>query len=542
MRKIKIYDTTLRDGCQAEDISFSADDKMKIARKLDELGVHYVEGGWPGASPRDDTFFQGMRRKPPGFSRIVAFGSTHRPGLTPGRDPLLKNLVDSGAQVAAIVGKTWDLHVREALGIGLERNLELIYGTLRYLKSKFEEVIFDAEHFFDGYRRNSAYALKALKAAVDAGADWIVLCDTNGGSLPFQIEEIIRETQKVISSPLGIHTHNDGDLAVASALAAVNLGVNMVQGTINGFGERCGNANLCSIIPNLRFKMNLECIPQRKLSRLTEISRYVNELANVKHDTHEPYVGNSAFAHKGGIHVSAIRKNPETYEHIRPELVGNRRRVLISDQAGRSNILYKAAEYGMELESSDPAVRKILTKLKDLENKGFQFEGAEGSFELLMKKAKKKKKKFFDLKGFRVIVEKRKEGEEPISEATVKLYVGDRLEVTAAEGNGPVAALDGAVRKALIKFYPSLKEVKLHDFKVRILDEKNGTGASPRVLIESGDGTGKWGTVGVSPNIIEASWQALIDSLEFKLHKDKIKPPKATRRKRGKDADTGKSR
>lgn len=525
MRKIKIYDTTLRDGCQAEDISFSAEDKVRIARKLDDIGMHYIEGGWPGANPKDNEFFERVRREPLRFSRVAAFGATHRPGTKPGKDPLLKKLVDSGAAVATIVGKTWDLHARDVLGIGLDENLDLIHATIKYLKPRFEEVVFDAEHFFDGFKNNEDFALKALEAAGDAGAAWLVLCDTNGGSLPAEIEKAVKMARKTISVPLGIHTHNDGEMAVANTLVAVGLGADMAQGTINGFGERCGNANLCSVIPNLQLKMGMECLPSKKLSQLTGLSRFVNELANIRHGTHQPYVGNSAFAHKGGIHVSAIRKNSRTYEHIRPELVGNRQRVLISDQAGRSNILYKAAEYGIDLKSSDPAVTKVLQSLKDLENKGFQFEGAEGSFELLIKKAEKKKKKYFDLKGFRVIVEKRKEDEEPISEATVKLFVGDHLEVTASEGNGPVDALDGAIRKALVKFYPSLKDVKLYDFKVRILDEKSGAAASPRVLIESGDASGKWGTVGVSSNIIEASWQALIDSLEYKLHKDKIEPP-----------------
>ena len=536
MRKIRIYDTTLRDGCQAEDISFSAEDKTRIAHRLDDLGVHYIEGGWPGANPRDNDFFRMMRKEPLRHSRLAAFGATHRPKMEPGKDPLLRDLVESGAAVATIFGKAWDLHVKEALGVGLDRNLEMAHDTLKFLKPLFEEVIFDAEHFFDGYKQNPVYALKVLEAARDAGADWIVLCDTNGGCLPQEVEAIIRETQKTIAAPLGIHAHNDGELAVANTLAAVALGVDMAHGTINGFGERCGNANLCSVIPNIHLKMKLECITRKKLEKLSDISRFVSELANFRHNIHQPFVGKSAFAHKGGIHVSAVRKRPETYEHIKPEWVGNRQRVLVSDQAGRSNILSKAEEFGIDLDSSDPVVREILDRLKDLENRGFQFEGAEGSFELLINRARKKEKKFFDLKGFRVIVEKRKEDEEPISEATVKLFVGDRLEVTASEGNGPVDALDGAVRKALVKFYPSLKEVKLHDFKVRILDEKSGTAASPRVLIESGDGGSKWGTVGVSSNIIQASWQALIDSLEYKLYKDNAKPLKSSskpkRRKR----------
>ncbi len=524
--KVKLYDTTLRDGSQAEDISFSVEDKIRIALKLDEIGIHYIEGGWPGSNPKDMEFFREIGKYDLKRSRIAAFGSTCRRGKAPEEDPNIRALIDSGVKVVTIFGKSWDLHVKDALRISLEENLDLIERTLRYLRDRFEEVFFDAEHFFDGYRANPEYALEVLRCAEGAGADCIVLCDTNGGTLPDDLVRIIREVKGSISAPLGIHAHNDSDVAVANSILAVREGVVHVQGTINGFGERCGNANLCSIIPNLKLKMGVDCIGDEELRRLREVSRYINELANLPHNKHQPYVGESAFAHKGGVHVSAVRRNPETYEHIRPELVGNRQRILISDLSGRANILYKAKEFGIDLDSHDPVVRELLKTLKELEKQGFQFEGAEGSFELLMQKALKKKKSYFKLHGFRVIDEKREEGGRPFSEATIKLEVDGQIEHTAAEGNGPVNALDNALRKALEKFYPSLKEVKLLDFKVRVLTAGRGTASSVRVLVESGDGQEKWGTVGVSENVIEASWQALVDSLEYKLYKDEKRSAK----------------
>ncbi|MFV1951930.1 MAG: citramalate synthase [Nitrospinota bacterium] len=520
MREIKIYDTTLRDGCQAEDISFLVEDKIRISHKLDELGIHYIEGGWPGSNPKDISFFKEITKSPLFRAKIVAFGSTRKSGNPVRDDPNIRAILESKAEVATIFGKTWDLHVRDALKISMEENLELIYDSLAYLKSNLSEVIFDAEHFFDGFKRNPEYAMKTLKKAEDAGADCIVLCDTNGGTMPHEMVSIFEKIKKDIKTPLGIHTHNDAEMAVANTIMAVISGAEQVHGTINGYGERCGNANLCSVIPNIKLKLGLNCITDQQMSKLREVSYFVNELANLKHWRHQPYVGESAFAHKGGIHVDAVRKNPETYEHIRPELIGNRQRILVSDLSGKSNILYKAEEYGIDLGSKDTATRRIVELLKDLENDGFQFEGAEGSFELLMKEAVGKRKKFFDLQGFRVIVEKRKEDEEPISEATIKILVGNELEITAAEGNGPVNALDNALRKALEKFYPALKDVSLVDFKVRILDERKGTEAKIRVLIESGDKEQRWGTVGVSQNIIQASWQALVDSIEFKLNRD----------------------
>ena len=518
---VKIYDTTLRDGSQAEDVTFSLEDKVRIAQKLDEFGIHYIEGGWPGSNPKDLQFFREVKKVPLSHARMVAFGSTCRAGTPPEKDSNIQALIEADTQVVTIFGKSWDIHPLEALKITLEQNLEIIYQSVRYLKKQVSEVIYDAEHFFDGYKNNPSYALKTLQSAQEAKADWIVLCDTNGGALPGEVQSIIDEVKQKISTPLGIHVHNDSEMAVANTIVAVKQGIRMVQGTINGYGERCGNANLCSIIPNLKLKMGIDCITEAQLKKITEVSRFVSELANLPHYKYLPYVGESAFAHKGGVHVSAIRKSDVTYEHVPPEKVGNRQRVLISDLSGESNILYKAAEFKIDIESKDPKVREILDNLKQLENQGFQFEGAEGSFEILIKKALGQHKKFFELMGFRVIVEKNEEEGSTISEATIMVRVGDSVEHTAAVGNGPVNALDNAIRKALEKFYPELKEVTLLDYKVRILSSKDGTGAQTRVLIESGDGKSKWGTVGVSENIIQASWQALVDSIDYKLLKEK---------------------
>jgi len=516
---IRIYDTTLRDGSQAEEIAFSVEDKIRIAHQLDGLGIDYIEGGWPGSNPRDLQFFREMRSNPLSSAKVVAFGSTCRAGISPQQDSNLQALIESGTEVVTIFGKSWDIHPLEALNITLDQNLEIIHKSIRFLRERVREVLFDAEHFFDGFKHNPGYALSTLRTAQEAKADWIVLCDTNGGSLPYEIESIIREVKKEIRVPLGIHVHNDTELAVANSILAVREGIRMVQGTINGYGERCGNANLCSIIPNLKLKMGIDCISDPQLERIREVSRFVSELANLPHPRYLPYVGDSAFAHKGGIHVSAIRKNVATYEHIQPERVGNHQRVLISDLSGESNILYKAAEFAIDIESKDPKIRKILTDLKRLENEGFQFEGAEGSFEILIKKALGQHRKFFDLLGFRVIVEKKEEEAPSLSEATIMVRVDDRIEHTAAVGQGPVNALDHALRKALEKFYPELSEVKLLDYKVRILSSADGTAAKTRVLIESGDGESEWGTVGVSENIIQASWQALVDAIDYKLLK-----------------------
>ncbi|HLC19109.1 MAG TPA: citramalate synthase [Thermodesulfobacteriota bacterium] len=520
-RKVILYDTTLRDGTQAEDISFSVEDKVRITQRLDDLGIHYIEGGWPGSNPRDIEFFNAMRGQRLSRATLVAFGATRRGGIRAKDDQNIKALLKSGTPAVTVFGKTWKLHVKKALRVTLAENLEMIHDSVSYLKKRVGEVFYDAEHFFDGYKEDPEYSVKTLLAARDAGADCLVLCDTNGGCLPFDLSEIVREVRDRASSPLGIHAHNDSETAVASSLVAVELGASMVQGTINGFGERCGNANLCSIIPALRLKMGIDCISAGGLKKLRDTSRFVYEIANISHLKHQPYVGDSAFAHKGGIHVSAVLKSPRTYEHINPELVGNHQRVLVSDLSGRSNIMYKAQEYGVDVENHSPVVQQVLNDLKALEHQGFQYEGAEGSFELLIQKALKKKETYFKLHGFRVIDEKKEEGEAPWAEATIKLEVGGVVEHTAAEGNGPVNALDRALRKALERFYPSLKEVKLLDFKVRVLAGMAGTKAKVRVLVESGDGKSKWGTVGVSENVIEASWQALVDSLEYKLFKDK---------------------
>jgi 2-isopropylmalate synthase len=518
--EVKIYDTTLRDGTQAEDISFSVEDKLRITQKLDELGIHYIEGGWPGANPRDAQFYRDVQKITLASAKIVAFGSTTRKGVAPEKDANIRALLDAKTEAVTIVGKSWDIHPLTAMNISLEENVELIIKSVAFLKKHVSEVIYDAEHFFDGFKGNKEYAISTIKAAEEAGADCIVLCDTNGGTLPFEITEIIREVKDSITTPLGIHIHNDSELAVANTIVAVKEGVSQVQGTINGHGERCGNANLCSIIPNLQLKLGIQCLAADRLTKLKEVSRFVSELANLPHNKHQPYVGDSAFAHKGGLHVSAIRKNPLTYEHIKPELVGNTQRILISDLSGESNVLAKADEFNIKLKKGDATTKDIVTALKELESQGYQFEGAEGSFELLIKKAVGRHKKFFDLLGFRVIVEKRGDDSPSFSEATIMVKVGDRVEHTAAEGNGPVNALDNALRKALEKFYPELAEVRLIDYKVRVLSAQEGTGANTRVLIESWDGNTKWGTVGVSENIIQASWLALVDSIDYKLLKE----------------------
>lgn len=520
MRKIEIYDTTLRDGAQSEEISFSVEDKLRITEKLDDIGIHYIEGGWPGSNPKDTEYFKKAKKLSLQNSTVVAFGSTHKPGVKAINDANLKALIDSKTKAATIFGKTWDFHVKEALNISLDENLDVIYDSVSLLKKNIEKVFFDAEHFFDGYKHNPEYAIKCLQSALEGGADCIVLCDTNGGTLPYNISKTLTQVMKKIKSPIGIHCHNDSECAVANSVIAVELGAVQVQGTINGFGERCGNANLCSIIPNIQIKLGLNCIENQQLRKLRDISRFVNEIANLRHFKRQPYVGDSAFAHKGGVHVSAIRKRSETYEHIKPELVGNSPRVLISDLAGKSNIMRKAEEFNIHLKSDSHEVQRILDELKQLEHQGFQFEGADASFELLLKKLLGLHRRFFDLIGFRVIISKRKDNEDPLSEATIMVRVGKNIEHTAATGNGPVNALDNALRKALDKFYPQLKSVKLHDYKVRVLTAGKGTSARVRVLIESGDDISRWGTVGVSENIIEASWQALVDSIEYKLLKD----------------------
>lgn len=520
MSQVLLYDTTLRDGTQAEDISFLVSDKVRIAQRLDELGVHYIEGGWPGSNPKDIAFFEEIKNVTLHQAKIAAFGSTRRARVTPEQDNNIQTLIKADPDTVTIFGKTWDFHVREALRISLEENLELINDSLAYLKQHVGEVIYDAEHFFDGYKANPDYAIKTLKAAEEAGVDCIVLCDTNGGTLPNEYPEIMAAVKEAVSTPLGIHAHNDSECAVANSLMAVALGAVHVQGTINGFGERCGNANLCSIIPALKLKLGKECVSDEQMKTLRSVSRYVYELANLIPNKHQPYVGNSAFAHKGGVHVSAIQRHPETYEHMRPEKVGNTTRVLVSDLSGRANILAKAEQFNIDLDSKDPVTLEILENIKEMENKGYQFEGAEASFELLMRKALGNLRHYFSVVGFRVIDTKQSENDKPLSEATVKVKVGGRIEHTAAEGDGPVNALDNALRKALEHFYPQLADMRLLDYKVRVLPSGQGTASVTRVLIESGDADSRWGTVGVSDNIIDASYHALIDALQYKLVKD----------------------
>ncbi|MFQ6136153.1 MAG: citramalate synthase [Candidatus Hydrothermarchaeales archaeon] len=519
-RRVKIYDTTLRDGSQSERISFSVEDKLRIAERLDELGVAYIEGGWPGSNPKDIRFFEKVKDLELKNAKIVAFGSTRKAGNTPENDPSIKALLRSKTSVVCIFGKSWDLHVRDALNVSLEENLGMIEDSVSYLKSKGLEVIYDAEHFFDAYKANPEYAMETLESAQKSGADCVVLCDTNGGCMPAEVQTTIEAVQKKIDSPLGIHAHNDADTAVANTMVAVAMGIEHVQGTINGYGERCGNANLCSVIANLKLKLGVDCISDEQLKRLTEVSRFVSEIANLAHQNNLPYVGTSAFAHKGGVHVDAVRKNPETYEHIRPEIVGNVERILISELSGRSGIISKAKEYGLDLEKDTEETKEILEIVKGLEDQGYQFEGAEASFELLVRKILRPFKRFFELEGFRTIVEKRKDGR-VLAEATMRVTVDGGEYYTASEGNGPVNALDKALRKALEKFYPDLKEMHLTDYKVRVLDEREGTAAKVRVLIESRDEKNSWRTVGVSENIIEASWEALADSIVYKLLKNR---------------------
>ena len=518
--KVKIFDTTLRDGTQGEGISLTVDDKLKIATALDNFGVDYIEGGWPYSNPKDVEFFKKIKKLKLKNSRTAAFGSTRHKDNKAEKDPNLLAIIAIKPDCACIFGKTWDLHVKYALNTTLEINLEMIYSSIKFLKSKGLEVIYDAEHFFDGYIANKQYALETLKAAVSGGADCITLCDTNGGMLPNQIANIVKDVKSRISVPIGIHAHNDSGCAVANSIVAVQSGCSLIQGTLNGWGERCGNANLSTIIPNLKLKLGIDCISDEKLKTLTETSRYVSEIANVIPLDHQPYTGNSAFAHKGGIHAAAVAKKSSTYEHVDPSVVGNQRRILISELSGRANILLKSQDLNINFEKDNEKTKKILQLVKEREKKGYLYEGAEGSFELLVKRNTGKYKSFFDLGGFRVAVEKDKSGHLK-SEATIKVFVNNKEELTAAEGDGPVNALDNALRKALDKFYPQLKNVRLADFKVRIINPSDATGAKVRVLIESSDGKNEWTTIGVSENIIEASWQALVDAIEYKLMKDK---------------------
>ncbi|MEG4808107.1 citramalate synthase [Microcoleus sp. F8-D3] len=538
--RLWIYDTTLRDGAQCEGLCLSLEDKLRIARQLDSLGIPFIEGGWPGANPKDVQFFWRLKEQPLTQAEVVAFCSTRRPGTTAANDEMLQAILSAGTRWVTLFGKSWDLHVIESLKTTLEENLAMIRDTIEYLRSQGRRVVYDAEHWFDGYKHNRDYAIKTLEAAADAGAEWLVLCDTNGGTLPHEISHVVREVAEIIESwdiseseiyppqpplikggrkskiQLGIHTHNDSGVAVANALAAVREGVTMVQGTINGYGERCGNADLCSLIPNFQLKLGQNCIEDEQLVRLTQVSRSISEIVNLAPDDRAPFVGLSAFAHKGGIHVSAVEKNPLTYEHLEPEKIGNRRRIVISDQAGLSNVLAKARTFGMDLDRKNPACRQILEKLKELESQGYQFEGAEASFELLMREALGKRKHLFEIKGFQVHCDKGKQ-ETVNSLATVKVTVNGQDILECAEGNGPVSALDAALRKALRNFYPAITDFNLTDYKVRILDGGAGTSAKTRVLAEFSNGQDRWTTVGVSGNILDASYQAVVEGLEYGL-------------------------
>ncbi len=519
MSNIELYDTTLRDGAQSEGISFSVNDKLKIAEKLGALGIHFIEGGWPGANPKDIEFFKKAGKLKFKKSKLVAFGSTRRAGAKVKTDKVLSGLLAANTEYVTIFGKSWDLHVRDVFKVDLDENLRMIEDSIKFLKSKGKTVFYDAEHFFDGYRANRSYALKTLKAAEGAGACRIILCDTNGGTMTSQVFETVEDVSAGIKTPLGIHTHNDCDMAVANSIAAIQAGCVQAHGTINGYGERCGNANLISIIANLKLKLDIDCVSGLELKELTETAHYVAEICNLKMNDNEPFVGSSAFAHKAGVHVNAILKNPRTYEHADPGSVGNHRRLLVSELSGRSTILDKTKDMDLDLGKNDGKTKKILKSLQDLESKGYHFESAEASLELMIKRVMKKFKDFFGLESFSVMIE-RKKGAKMTTEADIKLKVGGEIERAVSLGDGPVNALDNALRKALKKFYPKLNEMHLTDYKVRVLDEKEGTAASVRVLIQSQDKDDSWWTIGVSENIIEASWQALVDSVEYKLLKD----------------------
>ena len=527
MSQVQLYDTTLRDGAQSEGISFSLVDKLNIARKLDELGIHYIEGGYPGSNPKDAKFFERARSLSLAMAKIAVFGSTRRVGIKAEDDDNLAMLVNTGAKVATLVGKASELQVTRVLETTLEENLSMIADSIRYLKAKGLTVFFDAEHFFDGFKANPSYSLQVVEAAAQAGADAVVLCDTNGGGMPDEITTAINAVKKQTKVPLGIHAHNDGELAVANSLAAVSAGVTHVQGTINGLGERCGNTNLCSIIPALKLKMGIDCVTDEQLTKLTEVSHYVSEVANLVPDPFAPYVGASSFSHKAGYHVAGIEKWVDAYQHVDPARVGNEKRVVVSELSGKRNIIYKAREMGLDIPLKGKETQKLLQQVKQLESQGFQYDNAEASFELLVHRAKPDYQPPFELVDSMVVVEKhrrppaRKNLEEMLSEAMVKVKVGTKVMHTVAEGNGPVNALDQALRKALLQFYPSIAEVRLVDYKVRILEESVGTGSQVRVLIESSDGVEEWRTVGSSTNIIEASWLALADSLEYWLLKQK---------------------
>jgi 2-isopropylmalate synthase len=512
--QIQLYDTTLRDGAQNEGISLSVQDKLNITLALDKLGIDFVEGGWPGSNPKDAAYFDQVRRLPLKHARVTAFGTTCRAGVDPSRDPQVQMLLEAGTPVVAVVGKSWALHVREVLAASLEENLTMVGDTVRYLRQQGRVVFYDAEHFFDGFKDNPDYALATLRAAQEAGAECLILCDTNGGTMPWELASAIGRVRQAVTTPLGIHAHDDAGCAVANTLEAVRLGAVHLQGTINGYGERVGNANLCTVIPNLQIKLGIPCLTNAQLRMLTETSRYISEVANLAPDPRAPYVGASAFAHKGGIHVDAVMKLPESYQHAAPALVGNVRRVLLSDLAGRANIVYKAKQMGLEADRDQ--VAQVLQQIKEMEHRGFYFEGAEGSVDVMLRRTDPDYKPPFDLIDFTVVVEHR-QGRGLFAEATVKVRVNGDVVHTVAEGNGPVNALDNALRKALLPKYPRLKHIQLTDYKVRILDSESATAAMTRVTITTSNSHGSWSTVGCSANIIEASWQALVDGLEYEI-------------------------
>ncbi len=522
MSQIKIYDTTLRDGSQTEGVSFSVNDKINITEKLDKLGVHYIEGGWPGSNPKDQEYFKYFSDKKLKNATITAFGSTRRAKIKPSEDINLQALVKSKTSAITIFGKTWDLHVKDVLKTSLDENLYMISDSIKFLKKRTEEVFYDCEHFFDGYKNNPKYALKTLLAAQEAGADCIIFCDTNGGALPNEINQIITEVSQKLEVPLGIHTHNDMQLAVANSLVGIEAGCVQVQGTFNGLGERCGNANLGTIIGILYTKLNQKSIASKNIKHLKEVCYFISEMSNLKLPDNMAFVGHSAFAHKGGVHIDAMLKNPLAYEHIDPEIIGNQRRFITSELAGKMPIVMKAEKMNVTLDKKSPEAKKLMMNLQEKEHAGYQFEAADASFELFMKRSLKKYKPFFELESFRTASEKRFDGQ-IFAEASIRVNVNGKSHYSASEGDGPVDALDRALRGALINFYPHLKEMNLRDYKVRVLDTKGGTAAKVRVLIESQDSTDSWTTVGVHENIIEASWEALIDSIEYKLLKDRKK-------------------
>lgn len=518
-KDVLIYDTTLRDGEQGEFVAYSLEDKVHIAHKLDDFGIDYIEGGWPGSNPKALSFFEAMKNETLSHAKLTAFGSTRRKNIKASDDSQIQDLLRAGTPVVTMFGKTWDLHVREALRVSEDENLAMIADSVSYIKSQGREVIYDAEHFFDGYKSNPTYALQTLKAASDAGADCIVLCDTNGGTMPTEMVEIVKTVCASVSTPIGIHAHNDSGMAVANTCSAVCGGALHVQGTVNGYGERCGNADLIQVLPNLELKYGKRCLPEGKLKDLTSVSHFVAELANINPDPRQPYVGQCVFAHKGGVHVSAVRRNPATYEHIEPELVGNRRRVLVSELSGQSNVYSKAEELGIDLSTASEETKAVVKQMKEMEANGYQFEGAEASFELLVKKALGKHRSFFELKDFRVITSCNSPDYPSGAEAIIRLTVHGEMRHVVSDGDGPVDALDGALRKALEQDYPEVRNVRLTDFKVRVLDASSGTAAKVRVMIESSDGEKTWTTCGVSENIIQASYNALVDSIDYQLLK-----------------------